>query len=137
LEYRLRASFTASELWQMTEPIRPTLGITVALGLGIFVGSFWVYFALLTLMDTGAAWWFIAIHIVPGVAILGLVLMARRNPLPYGMAIGVLGLAAVLLFALRKTSWLVLWLGIPMMADGLLFVWSALYYQEKSRNSSR
>lgn len=92
------------------------------LGLGIFLGSFWLLFGFLSILGT-KVWWQYAVAVVPGAAILFLALMARRAPLPFGAALAAAGLLPLGLAWLRHGAWLgALLLGLPLMAVGAAFI---------------
>jgi hypothetical protein len=122
-----------------TQVDRPSAGRSrwptwVVLGIGIFLGSFWMIFGFLSAIGT-KLWWHYPVVLAPGAAILFLVLMARRVPLPYGTALSVLGLLPLGLAWLRGGAWLgALLLGLPLTAVGLAFV--LLRDQFSSRRST-
>jgi hypothetical protein len=94
----------------------------LVLGIGIFLGSFWMIFGFLSAIGT-KLWWHYPVVLAPGAAILFLVLMARRVPLPYGSALSALGLLPMILAWLRGGAWLgALLLGLPLIGVGLAFI---------------
>ncbi len=101
---------------------RPRWPGLIVLAAGIFLGSFWLIFGFLSALGT-KQWWHYPVVLAPGTAILFLVLMARRSPLPYGTALAVLGVLPLGLAWLRGGAWLgALLLGLPLVAAGLGFV---------------
>lgn len=92
------------------------------LGLGVFLGCFWLIFGFLSILGT-KVWWHYAVAIAPGAAILFLALMARRAPLPFGSALAAVGFLPLGLAWLRNGAWLgALLLGLPLMAVGAAFI---------------
>lgn len=98
--------------------------LLLLLGLGIFIGSFWFLFGLLTVLGTSAAWWYLLVALSPGGAILFLVVMARRAPVPYGTGLIVLGLTLIIISSIRGHSVMTgIVVGAPVFVVGLGFVW--------------
>ncbi|MEW6516162.1 MAG: hypothetical protein AB1439_04570 [candidate division FCPU426 bacterium] len=92
------------------------------LGAGVFLGCFWLIFGLLSALGT-KVWWYYPVVLAPGAAMLILVLMARRAPVPFGTALAVAGLLPLILAWVRGGAWLgALLLGVPLTAVGVAFV---------------
>lgn len=102
---------------------RPTWQLLLLLGTGIFIGSFWILYGFLSVVGASAAWWYYALALTPGCAILSLVLMARRYPMPYGTGLIFLGSVPLFITIVQggpvAASAL---LGVPVALLGLLFV---------------
>jgi hypothetical protein len=98
--------------------------LLLLMGFGIFIGSFWVIFGLLSVVGTSAVWWTMLVALAPGSAIVFLVLMARRAPVPYGTAMIIMGLLVIVLSSARGHSMMTgLVVGAPVFVLGLGFVW--------------
>ncbi|MBN1596073.1 hypothetical protein JW933_09130 [candidate division FCPU426 bacterium] len=97
--------------------------LLLLLALGIFIGSFWFLFGLLTVVGTGAAAWYHLVAAAPGGAIILFVLLARRAPVPYGAGLTALGVL-LLALSLGRNGLLVTGaaVGIPTMCLGILFI---------------
>lgn len=92
------------------------------LGLGLGVGAFWLIFAWLRLLETGGAWWRYAAMLAPGAGVLALVLLARRDPLPYGAGLIALGVVMFLLPGFAEAWATRLAFGLPLILDGAAFI---------------
>ena len=98
--------------------------LLLLLAIGIFIGSFWFLFGLLTVVGASAAWWYYPLSLAPGSAIIFLVVMARRAPVPYGTGLMVLGLSLIILSAVRGSSVVTgIAVGTPVFIVGLCFAW--------------
>lgn len=90
-------------------------------GLGVFTGAFWLVYGFSLTLNRHAVWWQHAVTMAPGAAVLLLVLLARRHPVPYGAGLIALGMAP-LLFGLRSGWEYRLGFGLPLLAAGLGFI---------------
>ncbi len=91
------------------------------LGLGIFLGAFWLLYGYLRLLGSSSPWWHFPLALAPGTAVVWLVLLARRHPLPYGTALAVFGLAAVVLPS-QGDAGTGLIFGLPLVVVGAAFI---------------
>ncbi len=91
-------------------------------GIGIFIGSFWVFLGFLLMLGQSATWWQYLVTLLPGGGIVFLVLMARRYPFPYGIGLMLMGAIPMLMFHLSSAWRLRLGFGAPLLVIGLLFV---------------
>jgi len=97
--------------------------LLLLLAVGIFTGSFWVLFGFLSVIGTSAMWWYYPAAVAPGSAILFLVLMARRAPVPYGVGLILLGFLFLSISVWRSGSLRAgVPVGIPVLLLGLGFV---------------
>lgn len=121
-----------------TDPAPPPIPLLIIVGLGIFIGSFWLIFGFLS-VAVGTPWgWHVLRGILPGAAIILMVLLARRHPLPYGLGLVVLGLLPFTLNYLGKGLVLTaLTLGLPVTLEGILFiVWAKVQARGNQRPSA-
>lgn len=91
-------------------------------GPGLFVGSCWLLVGFMALLGTAAPWWLRLVNLAPGAAVVGLVLGARRHPLPYGAALAALGALPLVLYLPRRDFLLPLLFGLPLIGVGLGFI---------------
>jgi hypothetical protein len=106
----------------VTTPARFHWAHLPTLALGIFLGAFWIIAGWLWRLSFPGPWWLYATTLAPGAAILLLVLLARRQPVPYGAGLAALGVV-VLLLPNPRTPWLVrLFFGLPIFLNGAAFL---------------
>ncbi|MCD4812199.1 hypothetical protein K8S19_00680 [bacterium] len=97
--------------------------LLLLMGSGVFIGSFWVLFGFLSVVGTPAAWWQYLISLLPGTAMLFLVLMARRAPIPYGSAMVLMGGLLTITSLFRGEPLMSgAVIGIPLGLLGIFFV---------------
>ena len=111
----------------------PGLWIAV-LAAGLLAGAFWLFWPYLLLLRQHAPWWQFLVACAPGAAILLLTLLARRDPLPFGSALLILGCLSLGLGRPFGGWTLRLGLGIPMAAVGLGFIAYSLNQKMKTEN---
>jgi|GEM_PF-6672811 len=103
---------------------KPSWQSILLLAAGVFIGSYWLmdgYFQTLRLWEAGPGLPAV-FPLIPGIAILALVLLARRAPVPYGTGLILLGLMAVFFFSRRGPVSRALAMGAPLSLVGLGFL---------------
>jgi len=94
----------------------------LTIGFGVFTGSFWLLLGFLSLLGSPALGWQYITTLAPGVAILLLVVLARRNPVPYGSGLIALGLLPLLFVQMRTPLAVKAAFGLPLLVVGAGFI---------------
>ena len=104
--------------------------ILPTVGLGIFVGSFWLLYGFLMWQGRPAAGWQYAVTLAPGAAVLLLVTLARYSPVPYGTGLIALGVSPLLLVGWHSRWEIRLAFGLPLVAVGIAFLIWRNHFQD-------
>lgn len=100
--------------------------------LGLLCGSFWLVFGFLSILESPENWRRYVSVMAPGAAVLWLVLLARRHPVPFGSGLLALGLLPWFFGSMPVSAPLKAAFSAPLLVAGAGFIFWRETFTETS-----